>query len=53
MKRAKLLKGTGIFINEDLTKINSEVLASLRIKEPEFRGEGLVRYQGAQRAIDN
>ena len=34
MKRAKLLKGTGIFINEDLTKKNAEVLASLRLKEP-------------------
>ncbi|KAH3870834.1 hypothetical protein DPMN_034025 [Dreissena polymorpha] len=36
MKRAKLLTGTGIFINEDLTKINTEVLASLRLKEPEL-----------------
>ncbi|KAH3807374.1 hypothetical protein DPMN_135713 [Dreissena polymorpha] len=34
MKRAKLLKGTGIYLNEDLTKTNSEVLASLRLKEP-------------------
>ena len=34
MKSVKLLKGTGIYINEDLTKIIAEVLASLRLKEP-------------------
>ncbi|KAH3751614.1 hypothetical protein DPMN_186182 [Dreissena polymorpha] len=36
MQRAKLLKGTGVFINEDLTKINAEVLSSLRLKEPDL-----------------
>ncbi|KAH3868750.1 hypothetical protein DPMN_031902 [Dreissena polymorpha] len=56
MKRAKLLKGTGIFINEDLTKINAEVLASLRRKEPELvekawsrDGKLFQRYQGQER----
>ncbi|KAH3897009.1 hypothetical protein DPMN_021193 [Dreissena polymorpha] len=56
MKRAKLLKGTGIFINEDLTKINAEVLASLRPKEPEMvekawsrDGKLFVRYRGQER----
>jgi hypothetical protein len=56
MKRAKLLKGTGIYINEDLTKINAEVLASLRLKEPELvekawsrDGKLFVRYRGQER----
>ncbi|KAH3879976.1 hypothetical protein DPMN_003888 [Dreissena polymorpha] len=56
MKRAKLLKGTGIFINDDLTNINAEVLASLRLKEPELvekawsrDGKLFVRYRGQER----
>ncbi|KAH3780688.1 hypothetical protein DPMN_158507 [Dreissena polymorpha] len=37
-----LLKQTGIFINEDLTKIHAEVLTSLRLKGPEFvEGPGI------------
>lgn len=56
MKRAKLLKGTGIYINEDLTKTNAEVLAALRLKEPELvekawsrDGKLFVRYRGHER----
>ncbi|KAH3802154.1 hypothetical protein DPMN_155825 [Dreissena polymorpha] len=56
MKRAKQLKGTGIYINEDLTKINAEVLASLRLKEPSHferawshEGKLFVRYNGIDR----
>ncbi|XP_052249726.1 low affinity immunoglobulin epsilon Fc receptor-like [Dreissena polymorpha] len=56
MKRANRLKNTGIFINEDLTKMNVEVLASLRLKEPELvekawsrDGKLFVRYRGQDR----
>jgi exosome complex exonuclease DIS3/RRP44 len=56
MKRAKLLKGTGIFINEDLTKTNAEVLASLRLKEPtriekawSYEGKLFAKYKGSER----
>ncbi|KAH3724794.1 hypothetical protein DPMN_050620 [Dreissena polymorpha] len=56
MKRAKLLKCTGIIINEDLTKTNAEVLASFRLKEPELvekawssDGKLFVRYRGHER----
>ncbi|KAH3818100.1 hypothetical protein DPMN_119696 [Dreissena polymorpha] len=56
MKLAKLLKGTDIFINEDLTKINAEVLASLRLKEQELvekawsrDGKLFVHYRGQER----
>jgi len=56
MQRAKLLKGTGVFINEDLTKINAEVLSSLRLKEPALverawsrEGKLFVRYRGQDR----
>ena len=56
MKRAKQLKGTGIYINEDLTKINAEVLASLRLKEPSrverawsHEGKLFVGYKGIDR----
>ncbi|KAH3831276.1 hypothetical protein DPMN_104538 [Dreissena polymorpha] len=34
MSKAKLFKGLGIFVNDDLTKLNAEVLASLRLKQP-------------------
>ena len=34
MRKAKLFKGSSIFVNEDLTKLNAEVLASLRLKQP-------------------
>lgn len=30
MKLAKMLKGTGIYINEDLTHLNQEVLAAMK-----------------------
>lgn len=33
MKKTSALKGTGIFINHDLTKLNNEVLSSLRLKD--------------------
>ncbi|KAH3779910.1 hypothetical protein DPMN_157719, partial [Dreissena polymorpha] len=56
IKSAKLLKGTGIFIYEDLTNINAEVLASLRLKEPELvekawsrDGKLFVCYKGQER----
>ncbi|KAH3700361.1 hypothetical protein DPMN_075337 [Dreissena polymorpha] len=32
MRKATLVKGSGIFVKEDLTKLNVEVLASLRLK---------------------
>ncbi|KAH3809673.1 hypothetical protein DPMN_138049 [Dreissena polymorpha] len=32
MQRANRLKGTNIYVNDDLTKTNAEVLASLRLK---------------------
>ena len=57
MRNAKLLKDTGIFLNEDLTKLNAEVLASARLKAPEmverawaFEGKLYVRYKGKDRA---
>ncbi|KAH3793891.1 hypothetical protein DPMN_147415 [Dreissena polymorpha] len=34
LRKAKLCKGSGIFVNEDLTKLNAEVLASVRLKQP-------------------
>ncbi|KAH3877479.1 hypothetical protein DPMN_001347 [Dreissena polymorpha] len=56
MKGAKLLKGTGIFINEDLTKTNAEVLASLRLKEPtriekawSYGGKLFAKYKSSER----
>ncbi|KAH3840632.1 hypothetical protein DPMN_114085 [Dreissena polymorpha] len=56
MKRDKLLKGTGLYNNEDLTKQNAEVLASLRLKEPgrvekswSFESKLFVRYRGSER----
>ena len=56
MKRAQMLKGSRLFINEDLTKLNAEVLASLRLKEPDlierawsFEGKLFVRYRGSDR----
>ncbi len=56
MKRANRLKDTDIFINEELTKMNAEVLASLRLKEPELvekawsrDGKLFVRYRGQDR----
>ncbi|KAH3842900.1 hypothetical protein DPMN_116404 [Dreissena polymorpha] len=30
LQKAKLFKGLGIYVNEDLTKLNAEVLASVR-----------------------
>lgn len=36
LRNAKLLKGSRMYIMEDLTRLNQEVLASLRLKSPEF-----------------
>ena len=33
MKNAKMLKGTGIYVNEDLTKLNAKVLTAMRLKD--------------------
>ncbi|KAH3855833.1 hypothetical protein DPMN_098403 [Dreissena polymorpha] len=33
LRKAKLFKGSGIFVNEDLTKLNAEVLASVSLKQ--------------------
>ncbi|KAH3863892.1 hypothetical protein DPMN_026898 [Dreissena polymorpha] len=56
MKRNKLRKGTGIYINEDFTKTHAEVLSSLRLKEPgrvekawSYEGRLFVRYRGSER----
>ncbi|KAH3790464.1 hypothetical protein DPMN_168666 [Dreissena polymorpha] len=56
MKRVVLLKGTGIYINGDLTKTNAELLVSLRLKEPgrvekawSYEGKLFVRYNGRKR----
>ncbi|KAH3787546.1 hypothetical protein DPMN_165672 [Dreissena polymorpha] len=53
MKKAKMLKGSRLFINEDLTKLNAEVLR-LRLKEPDlierawsFEGKLFVRSRAA------
>lgn len=35
MKYKKLMKGTGIFISEDLTRLNNYVLACVREKSPD------------------
>ena len=32
MKNSKFLKGTGIYVNEDLTKLNRDVLTAIRKK---------------------
>ena len=55
MRNAKLLKGSGIFLNEDLTKLNAEVLASVRVKDPEtverawsFDGKLYARFRGKE-----
>ena len=57
MRNAKLLKGSGIFLNEDLTKLNAEVLASVRVKDPEtverawsFDGKLYARFRGKERS---
>lgn len=57
MKRSKQLKGTDIYINEDLTKWNAEVLASLRLREPRrvekawsFESKLFVKYKGSDRS---
>ncbi|KAH3870369.1 hypothetical protein DPMN_033553 [Dreissena polymorpha] len=34
LRKTKLFNGSGIFVNEDLTKLNAEVLASVRLKHP-------------------
>ncbi|KAH3751858.1 hypothetical protein DPMN_160048 [Dreissena polymorpha] len=56
MRNAKLLKGSGIFLNEDPTKLNAEVLSSVRLKDPEtverawsFDGKLYARFRGKER----
>ncbi|KAH3894499.1 hypothetical protein DPMN_018656 [Dreissena polymorpha] len=53
MRNAKLLKGSGIFLNEDLTKLNAEV----RLKDPatmerawSFDGKLYARFRGKERS---
>ncbi|KAH3859130.1 hypothetical protein DPMN_101846 [Dreissena polymorpha] len=57
MRNAKLLKGSGIFLNEDLKKLNAEVLTSVRLKDPEnverawsFDGKLYARCRGKDRS---
>jgi regulator of replication initiation timing len=45
MSQTKKLKDTGIYINHDLTKLNNEVLASLRLKDKK-RVEKCWFYEG-------
>ena len=56
LKNAKKFKGTNIFINEDLTKLNAEVLASLRLKDKKsverawsFDGKLYAQFKGQQK----
>ncbi|KAH3890807.1 hypothetical protein DPMN_014895 [Dreissena polymorpha] len=57
LRKAKLFKGPGIFVNEDLTKLNAEVLASVRLKQPSavekswsFEGKIFAQFKGNQHA---
>ncbi|KAH3841373.1 hypothetical protein DPMN_114832 [Dreissena polymorpha] len=54
---SKLFKGSGIFVNEDLTKLNAEVLASVRLKQPSavektwsFEGKIFALFKGNEHA---
>ena len=56
LKSAKRFKGTRIFINEDLTKLNAEELASLRLKDKDaverawsFDGKIYVQFKGKEK----
>ncbi|KAH3771145.1 hypothetical protein DPMN_172447 [Dreissena polymorpha] len=58
LRKAKLFKGSGIFVNEDLTKLNAEVLASVRLKQPSavdktwsFEGKIFALFKGNEHAI--
>ena len=51
MKNAKMLRGTGIYINEDLTKLNAKVLTAVRVKDKDnvarawsFQGKLFLKY---------
>lgn len=49
LNNRKLLKDTGIYINEDLTKMNQEVLMSVKKKRPDtvnnaFSRNGVIKY---------
>lgn len=58
VKNSKSFKGSRIFVNEDLTKLNAEVLASARLKDPQhverawsFEGNIYVLFKGNQQAV--
>ena len=58
VKNSKRFKGSGIFVNDDLTKLNAEVLASTRLKDPQnverawsFEGSIYVLFKGNQQAV--
>ena len=57
LRKAKAFKGSSIFANEDLTKLNAEVLASVRLKQPSdvekawsFDGKIFALFKGNQHA---
>ena len=57
LQKAKLFKESGIYVNEDLTKLNAEVLASVRLKQPNtdetswsFEGKIFALLKGYQNA---
>ena len=57
LRKAKLFKGSSIFANEDLTKLNAEVLASVRLKQPNaverawsFEGKIFAVFKGNEHA---
>ena len=58
MRIAKTLKGTNIYINEDLTHLNQEVLASIRRNAKDkiyhswsFEGNIYIRYQDNDKKV--
>ncbi|KAH3847358.1 hypothetical protein DPMN_089678 [Dreissena polymorpha] len=60
MSKAKLFKESTIFVNEDLTKLNAEVLTSLRLKQPgaverswSFEGKLYAVFKGNQQTNAN
>ena len=57
LRKAKQFRGTGIFVNEDLTKLNAEILASVRLKDSanvekcwSFEGKIYALFKGNQHA---
>lgn len=51
LSKKKQLKGSGIFVNEDLTNLNQQVLASVRKKQPDevetaWTLNGIIYYKG-------